>query len=110
MVGNNLYTEDSSVSNIVGTVTDQIDAMNTSKNQIMTITQGVEAHFQSLASNAFGSSMNDWSEKYAQIITAYNAFLEEFQGGHNKIDTAHDDAKVLATNLGDHIFNGLNPR
>lgn len=102
-----LSTNDSTVASIVGTVTDQITAMNSSMNQVMGIVEGVEQHFQATASNAFGTSMNDWSEKYGQIISAYNTFLEDFQGGHTKIDTAHDEATVIAGGFGDHVYNTL---
>ena len=107
---NLLATEDASVSSITSTVTEQISSMQQCANQIIEITNGVAANFQSQAATQFASAMSDWQDMYQQIITKYNDFLETFQSGHGKIASAHEDATTLATGLSSRVFEGLNGR
>jgi uncharacterized protein YukE len=103
-----LYTQDSAVTAVVNTVSQQVDAMNRAAARVQDITSQLEAHFQALASTAFTTNMNDWSAEYAKVASAYQSFQDEYQHGHEVVSATHDETRRLAGSWrSDNVFSAL---
>jgi len=91
-----LYTQDPVVAKVANSLAEQISSMEKSASVIQGVTEQIESYFQSTASTAFRTAMSDWNDKYTQIISQYNTWLQDYQSGHAGINNAHEEARSIA--------------
>ncbi|MGH3373116.1 MAG: hypothetical protein ACRDP6_00105 [Actinoallomurus sp.] len=96
-----LETNDASVSKVLASIHTQIDAMGRAAQGVEDVNNEIRQHFQAAASTAYQNKIEDWQDQYRNVTKAYEKLADTLQGGHHKIDAAHDHA-VAAVGGWDH--------
>lgn len=104
----NLQTNDASVSKILTSLHTQIESMGRAAQGVEDVNNEVRQHFQAAASTAYQNKIEDWQQQYRNVTKAYEDLADKLQGGHHKIDAAHDHANNLAGGWSTDVYNGLN--
>ncbi|GAA1988653.1 hypothetical protein [Kitasatospora viridis] len=108
---NVLSAEDQAFITALNGLESQISAMITSGQTVERINEEIAAGYVSGASTAFQGRVNDWVERYKNVMQAFQKLQDATQGASTVLNKAEEDAHVMGGNWGasDGVFSALSP-
>lgn len=92
----NLTKQDAAIRNALDSMRAHIDDMINSGRTVERIKEEIAAGYFSGASSAFQGKLDDWQQRYHQVIAAFEKFVESTQGADAIINKAEDEALAIA--------------
>lgn len=102
---------DAAVQTMISYLSDHLSAMNASRQTVEIKKDDIAAHYQSSASTAFQSKMDDWMTQYQSVMSAFTKLQESTANAYKQYNAGEEQNRSLAAGVGgssgDNIFNAL---
>jgi uncharacterized protein YukE len=108
-MANNTTLSDSDLLNVLNQLEQQSQNMLQAANEVESIRQEVNAHFQAAASTVFQGKIDEWEARYNRVRQAYDTLFDNLNTATKGMGSAHENAVEVAGSFGvsDDILKGL---